>query len=99
VAVSPRSAHEWREFWQTTGERELVRELELAWSPLVELPERERAGAAERVATLLGSRAPERALAAELGRIRELLGARAEPDEDVRAARLVTAWFGQVQAQ
>jgi hypothetical protein len=80
--VTARSANEWREFWRTRGERELVGLLD------------EYGPCATRVATLLGSRAPRAALVAELARIRvDELGLAAHGSRDAAVADRVLAWF------
>jgi hypothetical protein len=90
-----RSANEWRAFWRERGERELRLLLWAAWDPIDggALPDEYRTYA-NRVATLLGSRASTDALAAELGRIRTTeLGLEPQPDGDAHAAAKIAAWF------
>jgi hypothetical protein len=91
------SAAAWREFWRSRGLRELRALLEVEWAPLAAAPDAGEASAF-RIASLLGSRAPESALAEELGRIRrDELGVPADPREDDRVARRLSAWFADTR--
>jgi len=80
--VTTRSANEWRDFWRERGELELARQLD-EFEPHM-----------NRIATLLGSRAPREALTAELGRIRaHELHAPPEPQRDDEIAARIHDWF------
>jgi hypothetical protein len=91
--VRPRSATDWRKWWEERGEQELRVVFVDAWPPLSTTDEETRAHYATRLATLLGSRSPLKAIAAELGRMRAELGLDPDADEDTAAAQRVQEWF------
>ena len=93
-APAAMTAREWREFWRTSGMRDLRLVLWAVWDPIGGTPPGEYDNYAFHIASLLGSRASREALTEELVRIRcDQLGAEPAPEHDARAAEKIGDWF------